>query len=429
MTSNGSTPGRESNDAGLPTSSDRIREELVAFVRGLRRAGAEVPVNASVPAAEALAEVGLEDRDSARYALRAALLTRSEDRELFGRLFDQFWSALRGAVEPSSEADAGAEGGLEPPSLEVPSDDESDAADGDVETGDAGVRRGITEDVAASPSDDEVSRSTYSPVGSPEPVEPAVVGAESDLTEAATRRLTPALAELSGRRDERSAAGRRIDARAALRDSIASGGVVTSLPRRRPKTAAVRGVVFADVSRSVLDVLDRDFLVDFLRALRSEWRTARTFLFDTDVREVTDALDASSTADAYAALERAETEWGGGTRIGNALTTVRSQYPHAVDRRTVVLVISDGLEMGDVSEFEEGVTWLARRAPAVLWLNPLATSPEFEPTASGMATAVPHVDGIFPFAGPEDLREMARQLERYTGTEPLGYQQDSRRLT
>lgn len=427
MTHNGDAPGRPSNDEILPVSSDWIQEELVAFARGLRRSGAEIPVNASVPAAETLAEVGLTDRERARHALRAALLTRPEDRELFDQLFDQFWSALRDAVDPSSEDDE-REGGLEPPTLEAPSDGEPGSADDDIETMEAGARRGITDDASASPNDDEATRATYSPIGRPEPVEPVLAGGDDDRTEAETRRLTRALAGLPGRRDERSTGGRRIDVRSALRESITSGGTVTSLPRRRPKTTEVRGVVFTDVSRSVLDVIDRDFLVSFLWSLQSEWQHVRTFLFDTDVREITSALDARSTADAYAALERAETEWGGGTRIGHALTTVRVRHPHAVDRRTVVLMISDGLEMGDVSEFEEGVTWLARRAPVVLWLNPLATSPEFEPTASGMATAAPHVDGIFPFAGPEDLREMARQLEQYTGTEPLGYEQDSRRI-
>jgi uncharacterized protein with von Willebrand factor type A (vWA) domain len=171
----------------------------------------------------------------------------------------------------------------------------------------------------------------------------------------------------------------------------------------------------------VLDVIDRDFLVRFLCELRTEWRSLRIFLFDTDVQEVSAAFDAETTTAAYDALERAEAQWGGGTRIGGALTTVRDRHPGAVDRRTVTLVISDGLEMGDVSELEDAVVWLSQRSPLVLWLNPLAASPSFEPTASGMQAADPYVDGIFPFAGAADIEELARQLEQYTGTEPLGY--------
>jgi uncharacterized protein with von Willebrand factor type A (vWA) domain len=200
-----------------------------------------------------------------------------------------------------------------------------------------------------------------------------------------------------------------------------TGGTPLSLPQRDFTPTELRGVVFVDVSRSVLDVIDRDFLVRFLCELRTEWRSLRIFLFDTDVQEVSAAFDAETTTAAYDALERAEAQWGGGTRIGGALTTVRDRHPGAVDRRTVTLVISDGLEMGDVSELEDAVVWLSQRSPLVLWLNPLAASPSFEPTASGMQAADPYVDGIFPFAGAADIEELARQLEQYTGTEPLGY--------
>jgi hypothetical protein len=51
---------------------DHVLDELVRFVRALRRAGAEVPANATLTAARALVEVGFE-REAAEPALRAAL--------------------------------------------------------------------------------------------------------------------------------------------------------------------------------------------------------------------------------------------------------------------------------------------------------------------------------------------------------------------
>ncbi|PSQ22287.1 hypothetical protein BRD04_04895 [Halobacteriales archaeon QS_9_67_17] len=53
-----------------------------------------------------------------------------------------------------------------------------------------------------------------------------------------------------------------------------------------------------------------------------------------------------------------------------------------LDRRSVVIVISDGLEMGEVAELKRGMSWLARRADTILWCNPLANSNEYEPTAA-----------------------------------------------
>jgi hypothetical protein len=430
MSDDDATPGRTGEPIEAPT--DRIRRDLVEFVRALRAAGATVPTNATLPAARALAEVGLADRGRARIATRAALLTRPDDRALFDRLFDRFWSRLRDHVEsPLADEEGSDAGGLEPPTLEsagtTGSEADSETPERDVTFGDAGTRRGVTDADATDADDAPVA--TYSPAGGSRRIDRRPAEEDGDRTEAVTRRLTRALADAAGRRTERADVGRRVDARTALRESVATGGAAMSLPRRRPKRTAVRGVLIADVSRSVLDVVDRDFLIRFARALRGEWRSARIFLFDTDVREVTGAFDADSDADAYDALERAEAEWGGGTRIGHALTTVRDRYPAAVDRRTVVLVVSDGLEMGDVSELAGGIAWIASRARLVLWLNPLAAGESFEPTASGMAAAEPHVDGIFPFAGAEDVEEMARQIERYSGREPIGYRQDRRTRT
>jgi uncharacterized protein with von Willebrand factor type A (vWA) domain len=197
------------------------------------------------------------------------------------------------------------------------------------------------------------------------------------------------------------------------------------MPERAPRPTAVRGLVLVDVSKSVLDTLDRDFLVRVLRALTAEWRDVRTFLFDTDVTEVTAALEAESPTATLQEFDRLEAAWGGGTRIGHAVTTVRETAPTAVDRDTVVLIVSDGLETGDLSRLEDGMAWLDRRARSVFWLNPLAASTEYEPACRGMVATLPHLDGLFAFAEPADLFDIARQFRRRR--QPVGYEYDWRR--
>ncbi|HET7323310.1 MAG TPA: VWA domain-containing protein, partial [Halococcus sp.] len=202
---------------------------------------------------------------------------------------------------------------------------------------------------------------------------------------------------------------------------------VMDVPRRERQLSAVRACLLVDVSQSVLDVLDRSFLIRFLRRVRAEWRDARVFFFDDDLREVTQSFDAESQKAALDALSRAETEWGGGTRIGGSLERLRTEFPHAVDRRSVVFVVSDGLEMGDVSTLETELSSLSRSAGAMLWLNPLAVSPAYKPTARGMAAALPYLDGLFGFAGPEDLTEIAHQLRRQGVHGRVGYEYDTRK--
>jgi len=418
--------GRVPDVAGV---RDHVVEELVRFGETLRRAGVAVPADATITAARALVAVGFE-REPARAALRASLLTRPDDVPVFDRLFPQFWTRLTGVDQADLAPDASL--GVEDdssPDLDLEVADDLTSADGERE-GEAdaeGVARlsGGLGETDPREDADPVSAAVYSRAGASEAVSGGshLVGADfGDAME----RFTRGLAELPGRRWGRVSDGRRIDARRALRESVATGGAVLNLPRAEREPTAVRACLLVDVSKSVLDTLDRAFLLEFLRRARTGWRSARVFFFDTDLREVSTAFDAPTTAAATAALADAEAEWGGGTRIGHTVTTLREAYPEAVDRRTVVLVVSDGLEVGDLEGLESGMAWLDRRAATVLWLNPLARSPDYRPICRGMAAALPYVEALFAFAGPEDVAEVARQFEQYDPTE-LGYENDPRR--
>ena len=418
---------------------DGVIRELVAFARALRRAGVAVPANAGVTAARTLVEVGFDDERRARAALRAALVSRREDLLTFDRLFPEFWRRLTDGLggytvsgdDPRIDPGPTTVGGL-PTDTESGSNDETDPngteetietlASWNVPAADQGDKEKKNQD------EEPLQTASYSPSGNPEPIgtTPGALAERASL-DRAHRRLTRALAVLRGRRWTAAEDGRP-DARRTLRRSFSTGGTVVSMPSRERARTAVRCVLLVDVSRSVLDTIDQRFLLRFLRAATGEWHRTQTFLFDTHVREVSRELNAPTSAGALRALHRAEAEWGGGTRIGNALSTVRREYPDAIDRRTVVFVISDGLEMGEIDELEDGMVWLSRRASAVLWCNPLAASPDYEPTCRGMAVAFPYVDGVFAFTGPDDLAELARQLELH-GTGPIGYEHDPRRMS
>ena len=415
---------------------DETVEAVVEFARSLRAAGVTVPANAAVVASRALAAVGLAHRGRVRAAMQATLVTRQEDLETFDALFERFWKELRSAGrEPPKVLEELADaakpfddpGGVDPGAADHDGTD-AEAVEERVDEGtDAGRSRtqfaGAADESALDAG--EATWARYSPSGRSEAVSGTPVTRGDDLAEPVAR-LARALATLPGRRREAATSGQFVDARRALRASFQTGGVVASVPESDPADSGVRGVVLVDVSQSVLDSVDRAFLLEWLRLLVEEWRSTRVFFFDTDVREVTAAFDERTVGDVTDALAAAEAEWGGGTRIGHALARVRDDFPDAVDRRTVVVVVSDGLERGTVSDLAAGAAWVSRRARLFLWLNPLAASPEYEPVARGMAAALPAVDGLFAFAGPDDVRELARQLDRNDLTR-LGYEYDPRR--
>lgn len=422
----------------VPGIRDEVVDALLTFVRSLRRAGIEVSANAALVAARALVEVGFDDEARARAALRAALVTRAEDVATFDRMFAEFWRRLDAHLDGDTAAgrtDDTPDGALAP----MGADDAGAGEDADEErAGESGepssaepTESVVTRALQPGPGDgdDAATMATYSPAGRPETVTVDAAPSDDDESlDAAVDGLVDALATLRGRRWAHAPAGQRADARRALRRSVATGGAVVSVPERARRPDDLRALVLADVSRSVLDTVDRGFLLRFLRTFAARLRHARLFFFDSEVRDVTEAFDTPTTADALGELQRAETAWGGGTRIGHAVETVRREHPTAVDRRTVAVVVSDGLEMGDVSTLETGMTWLARRARAVLWLNPLAASPAYEPTAAGMAAALPFVDGLFAFTGVADIEEVARQLAQYGAGGRVGLEHDPRRV-
>jgi uncharacterized protein with von Willebrand factor type A (vWA) domain len=65
-------------------------------------------------------------------------------------------------------------------------------------------------------------------------------------------------------------------------------------------------------------------------------------------------------------------DFAGGTRLGDALATLRQHHARRlVGRRTLVLVISDGLDTGEPDDAGARTGWLRRRSRRLLWLNPL----------------------------------------------------------
>jgi uncharacterized protein with von Willebrand factor type A (vWA) domain len=416
---------------------DHVRDELVRFTRALRRAGAHVPANASITGARALVQIGFDERAYAKSALRACFITEQTDIQTFDALFPEFWRRLTAGFDvtgPASRNDV--DGNFAQPgqdSIQTQSPDESDVGTTDdtpsdeldgMEAFETSVRSARTDsDSEDDDATDSVTTALYSPTGQRTQVSTPAWGTD-DGFENAFRELTSALV---GDRSRRWGGGdESADVRRALRESVSTGGTVLTVPRRERKRTAVRCHLLVDVSRSVIDVIDRSFLVRFLRRARADWRESRVFFFDDRLREVTEAFTASNAQVALDALEQAETEWGGGTRIGDSIARLQTTAPEAIDRRAVVFIISDGLEMGDVSDLERELSKLSRRAASVLWLNPLAASNAYEPTASGMAAALPFIDGLFAFTGPSDIAELARQLRRQGMGGRIGYTFDSR---
>ena len=178
-----------------------------------------------------------------------------------------------------------------------------------------------------------------------------------------------------------------------------------SFKQRKPKKT--RLVLICDVSGS-MDLYSR-LLVQFAYALQNSLARVETFVFSTSLKRISGQLKNKAYERALESL--GETRgWSGGTLIGPSLAAFNSEWSALVDKRTVVIILSDGWDTGEPEELAAALTVLKRRAGKLVWLNPLLGSPGYEPLTRGMRAALPHVDVFAPLHNMQSLRALERHL-------------------
>jgi uncharacterized protein with von Willebrand factor type A (vWA) domain len=210
------------------------------------------------------------------------------------------------------------------------------------------------------------------------------------------------------RRRQRSRAGAP-DLRRTIRRSFRTAGEPIERHFRERRRRKRRLVLFLDVSGSMASY-SRALLVFAHAALRADPRW-EAYCFGTRLTRLTRAL---GTVDPDTALEAAASEvfdWDGGTRIGESLQKFLSTQPE-IARGAVVIVCSDGLEVGDPSLLAAQMARLSRLAYRVVWLNPLKEDPAYEPLARGMAACLPYIDLFVSGHNLASLETLADDLAR-----------------
>lgn len=192
------------------------------------------------------------------------------------------------------------------------------------------------------------------------------------------------------RRKKRSKLGQP-DLRRTIRRSFRTGGEPIDRYWQTRKKRRRRLILILDVSGSMA-AFSRALLVFAHAAMRTDPRW-EAFVFGTRLTRITRAL---KLQDPDVALDKATNEvfdWDGGTRIGESLKAFLDEYGHkGLARGSVVVICSDGLEIGDPALLQEQMARLSRLAYRIIWLNPLKEDPSYEPLARGMRAALPYID-------------------------------------
>ena len=391
----GAAPGAVPGAPGASGPRD-LSSAIVRFGALLRRHGLPVALIQVMDSVRALERLDLGDRGEVRLGLRAVLVSRPEDLPTFDRCFDEFW-------RPDAETEPSV------PSLVAPS---LDATEDGAALPSAGQKR---ETLALDTWGEAEDEETSEPLGVPGVSDSESLAGQDFSTFSPDQldevfRLTVQIArrlarKLSRRRRPVARRG-RIDLRRTLRANLNRGDLI-DLRYRRRKRRKVRLLLLCDVSGS-MDLYSR-FLLQFVFALQSVFNRVETFTFATRLTRVTQYLKARTYRQALRRLTEVR-DWSGGTRIGESLATFNREWPHLVDRRTIVIVLSDGWDTGEPEVLATELMRIKRRAGRLLWLNPLLGNPSYEPLTRGMAAALPLIDDFAPAHNLAALRDLATKL-------------------
>ncbi|MCI3242129.1 VWA domain-containing protein [Streptomyces spinosisporus] len=169
----------------------------------------------------------------------------------------------------------------------------------------------------------------------------------------------------------RRAARGSIDLRRTLRGSLSTGGVPVNPVLRRRRPVRPELVLLCDVSGSVSGF--SDFTMLLVQALHDQFSKVRVFAFVNRLDEVTPLLE-HGAADPQGLGARIQAEatltgWHGSSDYGVALGEFAERYGDAVGPRTTVFVLGDArTNMSDPNL--AAVRQIAERSRRVYWLNP-----------------------------------------------------------
>lgn len=389
-------------DADLPNTA--LVPNLLLFGRVLRAAGVHLHRERMVDAIQAIEWIGVRSRADVRATLCALLVHRHEDLPLFNEAFDLFFRA-----HGSSE-------------LNLPLFSLGERARV-VTRRDAGAPRrlDIQEEGA-----NEAAAAAFA-LGAYSAVEVSRTKDFADFTAGeleAARRLLMRLRWVPGlRRTRRWTRGVHgdIDMPRLLRRNLMRGGELIELPRRVRRDAPRPIVLLADVSGS-MDRYSR-MLLAFASGLTLSARQVESFVFATRLTRVSRHVAAAGGHRVVSRLVREMHDWGGGTRIGDALRTFNTTWARRVMRHgPVMLIVSDGWDRGDPELLGRELARVRRRCSRVIWLNPLLGSAGYEPLTRGMQVALAHIDDFMPAHNLASLEDLAAHLRRL-GSTGHGHQQ------
>ena len=388
----------------------KFSDNLAAFGRTLRRAGVRVDPARIALAADAALAVGLEQREDLSAALEAVLISREQDRQVYRELFEAFFRNPNMAHKLLSQLLPSADGKAEP-SKRRPRVREA-----------LSPQQAFGKHAQPKPEEDKVdfdAAMTASHLHRLKHADFNALGAsEYRLVERLARDIRLPLPTFASRRHRPGPRGSNLRWTGILQSALRTGGEPLHLPRLQRVRQPVPLLVLVDVSGS-MERYSR-LLLAFLHAATSRQALGgavrlqrHVFAFGNQLTDLNPAFAHADTDDMLAQASAAIEDFAGGTQLGQSLATLNALHQRKlVGRRTLVLLITDGLDTGKPEALADELQELRRRSGRLLWLNPLLRFDGYAPLAQGAEVLHRYAHGMLAVHNLSKLGDLAVSVAR-----------------
>ena len=414
-------------------------KRVVEFIRGLRAAGVRVSLAESVDAMNAVAALGVADKDVFRASLRATLIKDSDDFAAFDELFPLYFgsggpplqsamedlspderqmlemalSALSGRLQQLMDWLTSGGGPTKEELEELARRSGADWADsqrearwvtrrmlqqmgfahleeqlrqlqqklqemgmsqdainklmGVVEANREALAEQAAQQVGRQIAEQRANRPDDTLHGSDLMNKPfqALTEEEADKLRKEVQRLVTQLRSRAALRRKRGNKG-KFDSKGTIRANQRYGGVPMEL-RFRKKKLKPSLVLICDVSTSMRSVAE--FMLRLTYELQDQVAKARSFAFNSDMREISVTLSGARAAEAVTQVLYDIPPGYYATDFGNSLNTFFNNWLDAVDGRTTVVILGDARNNYNSPRIDL-MKKLQQRARRLVWLNP-----------------------------------------------------------
>lgn len=374
-----------------------LAERVLLFSRFLKNRGFRIFSSNIMDSLQSLEEIHISRKEDFFSALRSNLVTSDKEWELFDELFQEFWQDMDNSGE-EEECEAvrdqlECEGDSVVELFQEVTDDHEKGGEDTYESGDK-------------------EAATYSPLTRLERKNIAKFDkGDIQIAQLILKNMIAPFKLSVTRRFKKSKKPGDMDFRRIMRESLKTGGMPLELFYKKKKKRLKRLVILADVSGS-MDRYAR-FVMPFILGLKGIGSRAQVFVFSTSLTPITSIVRRLSIEKALEHISQLVPDWSGGTRIGYSLHQFNEGHGESLlNKRTVVVVMSDGWDLGGRELLKREMKTLSRKAHSVIWLNPLAGDTEYRPVCRGMQTALPYVDYFLAADSLQNLKKVGRTLSR-----------------